>query len=309
MKNKVKIYFKIIGVFFILFFVSCNQKSETKNTNETILTGNTTIEVDETLKPIIEDQVQIFESLYKAKINIAAKSEKEVIQSLLNNTSRIAILSRVLTKEETTFFENKKLIPKTTLFAKDAIALIANKNNKDTLIALQEVIDFVQNKKQFTIKGLVFDNPNSSTARYICEKAGIKSLPENGVFSFKTNDEVIKYVSQNNGMIGVVGVNCIFEPMPKMQDYIDKINVLEVKDINNANYFSPTQNNIAEGKYPLARDLYIINCQGYSGLGMGFASFIAGDIGQRIVLKSGLVPVTFPSRKLNIRKQISNDKK
>ena len=302
-------YFKIIGVFLILFFVSCNQKSETKNTKETILTGNTTIEVDETLKPIIEDQVQIFESLYKAKINIAAKSEKEVIQSLLNNTSRIAILSRVLTKEETTFFENKKLIPKTTLFAKDAIALIANKNNKDTLIALQEVIDFVQNKKQSRIKGLVFDNPNSSTARYICEKAGIKNLPENGVFSFKTNDEVLKYVSENDGMIGVVGVNCIFEPIPEMQEVIDKVTILEVKDINNSNYYSPTQNNIAEGKYPLARDLYIINCQGYSGLGMGFASFIAGDIGQRIVLKSGLVPVTFPSRKLHIRKQISNDKK
>jgi phosphate transport system substrate-binding protein len=97
--------------------------------------------------------------------------------------------------------------------------------------------------------------------------------------------------------------------MPEMQEYVNKINVLEVKDTNNTNYYSPTQNNIAEGKYPLARDLYIINCQGYSGLGMGFASFIAGDIGQRIVLKSGLVPVTFPSRKLHIRKEISNDKK
>ena len=304
-----KSYFTIVGIVLISIFASCNQKVENKPDEETILTGSTTIEVDETLKPVIESQIQVFESLYKAKINIAAKSEKEVIQSLLNNSSRIAILSRVLTKEETTFFENKKLIPKTTLFAKDAIALIANKNNKDTLIALQEVIDFVQNKKQSKIKGLVFDNPNSSTARYICEKAGIKNLPQNGVFSFKTNDEVLKYVSQNNGMIGVVGVNCIFEPMPEMQEYIVKINVLEVKDTNNTNYYSPTQNNIAEGKYPLARDLYIINCQGYSGLGMGFASFIAGDIGQRIVLKSGLVPVTFPSRKLHIRKQISNDKK
>ena len=132
-----KSYFTIVGIVLISIFASCNQKVENKPDEETILTGNTTIEVDETLKPVIESQIQVFESLYKAKINIAAKSEKEVIQSLLNNSSRIAILSRVLTKEETTFFENKKLIPKTTLFAKDAIALIANKNNKDTLIALQ----------------------------------------------------------------------------------------------------------------------------------------------------------------------------
>ncbi len=63
-----------------------------------------------------------------------------------------------------------------------------------------------------------------------------------------------------------------------------------------------------EVKYPLARDLFIINCQGYSGLGMGFASFIAGEIGQRIVLKSGLLPVRTPGRKLKIRNQIIKDK-
>jgi phosphate transport system substrate-binding protein len=59
----------------------------------------------------------------------------------------------------------------------------------------------------------------------------------------------------------------------------------------------------------LARELYIVNCQGFSGLGMGFASFVAGDIGQRIILKSGLLPYKVPPRKLSIRNQISNDKK
>jgi phosphate transport system substrate-binding protein len=41
---------------------------------------------------------------------------------------------------------------------------------------------------------------------------------------------------------------------------------------------------------------------------MGFASFVAGDIGQRIILKSGLLPATVPGRKLNIRKEIYNNK-
>jgi phosphate transport system substrate-binding protein len=60
--------------------------------------------------------------------------------------------------------------------------------------------------------------------------------------------------------------------------------------------------NIAEGTYPLARDLYIINCQGYSGLGMVGFSFVAGDIGQRIILKSGLLPVRMPGRNIIIKK-------
>jgi phosphate transport system substrate-binding protein len=34
---------------------------------------------------------------------------------------------------------------------------------------------------------------------------------------------------------------------------------------------------------------------------MGFASFITGEIGQRIILKSGLAPVRVPGRKINIK--------
>ena len=120
---------------------------------------------------------------------------------------------------------------------------------------------------------------------------------------------MIKYVAQNNGIIGVVGINTIFEPIQSIQQHLDNINVLDVKNIKGTTYFSPTQNNIAEGTYPLARDLYIINGQGYSGLGMGFASFVAGDIGQRIILKSGLMPVRVPGRKIIIRNKISNEKK
>jgi phosphate transport system substrate-binding protein len=295
--------FVLIAITFII--VKCNKKKEP----ETLLEGNTTVLVDETLTPIVEDQVQIFESVYKAKIKLESKSESEVIQAFVNAGSGIAILSRKLTDEENKVFANKKIVPKTTPFAKDAIALISNKSNKDTLIALNDIVDFLKGKKVNTIKGLVFDNPNSSTVRYFCELAGLKKLPENSIFSFKTNNEVIQYIAQNNGMIGVIGINYIFEPSSSMRDIVAKINVLDVKNINDNNYYGPTQNNIAEGKYPLARDLYIINCQGFPGLGMGLTSFIIGDKGQRIVLKSGLVPVQVPPRTIRIRNKINNDKK
>jgi len=270
-----------------------------------MLEGKATILVDETLKPIVEDQVQVFESNYDAKITIEAKSEAEVIQALVADNSKIAILSRTLNKDEINYFEKKKLFPKTTPFAKDAIALITNKNTKDTLITLKQLTDLLKGKSQPEFKGLVFDNPNSSTVAYLCQLAGIKKLSENGVFSFKTNDEVIQYVAQNNGMIGIIGINYIFEPSIKSQTNIDKINVLSVLNTEDNKYYSPSQNDIAEGKYPLARHLFVVNCQGYAGLGMGFASFVSSDIGQRIILKSGLVPVQFPPRKIRIRNTIN----
>lgn len=301
---------KVFVLFFIGFlFVMCNQKEKINTNKESILKGSATILVDETLTPIIEDQVAVFESNYDAKINIVSKSESEIVISLFKEKSGIAVLTRNLTIEENKIFEQKKITPKITKFATDAIAFISNKSNKDTLVELKSIIQFMQGKPNSSIKGLVFDNPNSSTVRYMNELAEIKAIPEKGVYSFKSNQEVIKFVAQNNGMIGVVGVNWLSQPMPDMQEYVDEVNILSVKSLTGVNFYAPSQNNIAEGKYPLARDLYIINGQGYSGLGMGFASFVAGDIGQRIILKSGLLPVRIPGRKINIRKEINNEKK
>ncbi len=295
---------------FIVVFFACNQTNNQKSNDETILKGSTSILVDETLLPIIGDQVEVFESLYAgSKIKIIAKSEAESVLALAKDTSKIAILSRKLNPEEEKVFESKKITPRTTVFASDAIAFISNKRNKDTLVALQDVVDFMKGKLNPTIKGLVFDNPNSSTVRYMNELSGLKEMPSKGIFSFKTNEEVIQFVSENDGMIGIVGVNWLMQPSLKMQPIVDKVNLISVKGIGKTTYYAPTQNNLAEGKYPLARDLYIINCQGYSGLGMGFASFIAGDIGQRIILKSGLLPIKIPGRNIKTRTQLENKKK
>ncbi len=297
---------KIKGIFLFLIVIvavvlGCKQSDNANTDKETILKGSTSILVDETLKPIIEDQIEVFQSGYKANIALIAKSENEVIKSFLNDSTRIAVLARPLNENEVKFFESLKIKPKTTIIGTDAIAFVSNKNNKDTLIALKDVISFMQGKGQTNIKGLVFDNLNSSTLRYLNEVAGLKSNPSKGIFSFKTNEEVLKYVSENEGMIGVVGLNWLYRPSSIVSEYLKKLNVLSVKGISSEVYVSPTQNNLAEKTYPLARDLYIVNCQGSSGLGMGFSSFVAGEIGQRIILKSGLLPIRTPGRKIIIR--------
>ena len=116
---------------------------------------------------------------------------------------------------------------------------------------------------------------------------------------------MIQFVAKNEGMIGVVGVNWLFQPSPEMETIVDKVKVLSVKSLVSEKYVIPSQENIAGGLYPLTRDIKMLNYQPFSGLGMGFASFVAGDIGQRIILKSGLVPVKIPSRNIKIRKEIN----
>jgi phosphate transport system substrate-binding protein len=298
-----KKYILITSIVLIFIIVYACDKIKKKEIEETIITGKATVLVDETLMPIIEEQVAVFESQYDAKITLIAKSESEIVQSLSKNKNQIAILSRELSKNEREVFEIKKIKGKITSLATDGIALISNRNNNDTLVSVQDVISFAQGKPS-KIKGLVFDNANSSTVRYIKELAKVNNLPKENIFSFNNNNEVIDYISKNNGIVGVVGVNWLSEPMPEMESTIAKIRVLSVKDKNNKTYVKPSQDNIASGLYPMTREIKLLNYQGYQGLGMGFASFIGGEIGQRIILKSGLVPVRIPGRNIKIRKEI-----
>ncbi|NMH25117.1 PstS family phosphate ABC transporter substrate-binding protein [Flavobacterium solisilvae] len=281
----------------VLFVFACQDKNK-----ETIIKGKATLFVDESIFPIVEDQQAVFETEYDAKLKLITKSENEIINSLMNDTVKIAVLPRKLSNNELKAFVAKKINPKMTHFATDAVVFIRNKKSNDTLIALDDVINFMKGNSVNGIKGLVFDNPNSSSVRLISELSGIKITPQKNIYSFNTNNEVIKYVAENDGMIGVVGINWLTQAPLDMQNNVDAVSVLSVKDINKQDYIYPSQDNLAQGKYPLARDLYIINCQGYSGLGMGFASFLGGERGQRIVLKSGLLPVRIPSRKIVIRK-------
>lgn len=302
MKKQLK-YLLILSAIITGLVFSCKKKDPNGPKGDTIVEGKTTILVDETLLPIVEDQLAVFENTYNAKITLIPQSEKESILSLTRSKADIAVLSRELNKNELVYFSNKKIKPRSTPFAIDAVAFISSKASNDTLIALKDVLDYMKGAKN-GIRGLVFDNPNSSTTRYLCELAGIEALPAEGVFSFKNNEQVIKYIAENKGMIGIVGLNWLYQPNPQMQEYVDKVNILSVKGNGSKAYFYPSQANVAERKYPLARVLHIVNCQGYEGLGMGFASFIAGEKGQRIVLKSGLAPVREPSRNIRTRRSI-----
>lgn len=296
----------LLSAFFFLLiglFVSCKQSGSNQD-KETILKGKITILVDETVKPLIEDEIAVFESTYNAKITVDAKSEKELMQSFMKDTTGVVIMSRTLNEDEVKFFEQFKIKPRITKFATDAIAFISNKKDLDTLISLKDVVSFLKGQTQDNIKGLVFDNPNSSTVRYLTDLADLKEVPQKGVYSFKSNEDVVKFVAENDGMIGVIGVNWLLQPTANIRDYLTNINLLNVQGLNKNSYFAPTQNNLAENTYPLARDLFIVNCQGTSGLGMGLASFLAGEIGQRIVLKSGMLPTTMPSRKILIKSKI-----
>lgn len=281
-----------------VMITACGRKSA--KTDETPTRGHAVVAVDETFFPMIEGQVQVFESRYKyARMDILCRPEAQIGALLLSDSVQLAVLSRELTPRETAHFEARKIIPRITEVAWDGIALIVSRENPDTLICAETLKAMLRGQNRS--RTLVFDNPASGTVRSMQEFAGTDTL--RGVYSLRSNREVIRYVASHPEAIGFTGTDWLYEADSAGRQYVNSIRVLAVGE-RATGYARPTQNDIAEGRYPFTRKIYLVNCQGTAGLGMGFASFLAGDVGQRIALKAGLVPVTYPKREIIIRNQL-----
>lgn len=288
----------------MLLYLACNDAPSKEK--QSILTGAASILVDEGILPIIESQLEVFKHSYvHTDIALLAKPENEVISALIRDTGQVAVLTRLLTAEENEFFEKRKFRPRITPIAKDAIAIIAHTSVANSRISVAEIQSIMRGEQLSGNRSLIFDHANSSTVRYFKELAGVDSLPANGVYALRSNRDVIRYVHEHPGTFGVVGINWIIQPDSADRQFVDGLRVLAVSSSNDTadetSYYEPTQSNLAEGLYPLWRPIYIVNCEPRRGLGMGFAAFVSGDRGQRIILKSGLMPDSLPPREIMLR--------
>ena len=108
----------------IVLLVSCGNK-KTETPDDTPTSGVIAIASDGCFAPVVEEEIAVFESIYKeAGIVPYFSGETETINRLLRDSIRLAITSRPLTKEETEFMNTKKLFPRNIQIATDAIALI-----------------------------------------------------------------------------------------------------------------------------------------------------------------------------------------
>ncbi|WP_231490633.1 PstS family phosphate ABC transporter substrate-binding protein [Pedobacter sp. Leaf170] len=289
----------------LLTFSSCNRKKDNK-VEETRTSGTLKLLVDETVGPIVQDEIDIFKLDYpQATFITTVKPEEKLLPTFLNDSVRVIILPRMLTKQEEKYYNQRQIKINTSRFAVDGIALITNAGNIDSTINVKEIIDILQGKD--SDKKLVFDNAYSSTFKYFKQLANISQFPQKGVYSKNSSNEVINLIAEDKSFIGILGVNWLSEKNPVMLKNKDKIKTLGVKNIKGSlgddQYYKPTRLNLTNGIYPLLRNINIIDCEGRGGLGTGFATWLRSQRGQLIVLKSELAPHKLMPRELNITKK------
>jgi phosphate transport system substrate-binding protein len=305
----------ITCLFFLGLIYSCGPTASEKAT-DTATSGTITIAADEGLKPILDAELQVFESIYPdAHIHIHYTNEYDAIQLMCKDSARIAVVTRDLLPEEKAAFERDKITPRYSPFAYDAVALILNRGALDTIFSRKD-LEAILSGKAKTWKDLstdlpdkpfrvVFDDPKSGITRFAKDSLLHGSNVSNTCFAVKGNATVIEEVSKDVNTLGLIAVAWISDQDDSlMHSFSEKIRVASIipdhPELAEAATMKPFQAYISLKQYPLWRKVQIISREPRVGLGTGFASFIASDKGQRIVLKSGLVPALAPIRIIHL---------
>nr|MBP6610674.1 substrate-binding domain-containing protein [Paludibacter sp.] len=213
MRKHIKLIYLLTSVVILSFF-SCVREKKDKYT-DTLTEGVIQVAIDETFAPILEDEITVFESVTpKAGIVPIFTTEGNAIELLLKDSVRMAITTRPLSEKEIASLHARKFQPRLYRLASDAIALVVNNSNPDSLITVDQLRRILTGKitnwnQIFPNSKLgkivtVFDNPNSSTVRYAIDSV-CGGLPiSTNLNAQTTNSEVLDYVARTPQALGLV---------------------------------------------------------------------------------------------------------
>jgi len=297
---------------------------------DTPTSGHVGISVDETFAPILESQVDTFQKLYPdAHLKVSYQPEDNVFLDLLNDKVKAIVAARDLNAEEKKELEKQNMLPHATKVGIDGLAIILHPSNPDSLLTLTQLRGIfggqtaqwsqVSGQKKLGAVNVVFDANRSSTSRFVRDTLLHGAALSPKAFAAQSNAKLLDYVATHPTAVGVIGVNWISDfDDPKVRGFLRRVRVASITARPNPtkdDYIQPYQVYLAQKSqevlkqhpelqnYPLRRDLYAISREARAGLGSGFVSFVAGQKGQLIFQKSGLMPANMQARIVTTNKR------
>lgn len=288
-------------------FSSCEEKPRKGGRTDTATSGAITFASDESFSPIIDEEREAFEFMYKdAKLTPLYMDEFTAVDRFMKDSIELIITSRNMSPKQMENMRNRDLRPKTYPLAYDGLALIVNKENTDTCITVNDVKrillgevtkwnEIYPNSKRGEII-LAFDNKHSSTVKF-CEDSilGGKAVSTANAFAVKKSKEVVEYVEKTPNAIGIIGSNYLNDNRDSTNTtFIKNVNVMAVskEDVaTEANSWKPYQYYLYTGHYAFIRTIYAWVNDPYNGLPWSFAQYMANPrTGQLIFHRSALLP-------------------
>jgi phosphate transport system substrate-binding protein len=144
---------------------------------------------------------------------------------------------------------------------------------------------------------LVLTGRNSGMYELLQSKIfpGSKLLEPSAIMN--NQHDVIQYVSTHPHSVGYIAASLVAGGASS----IIKVLPLRVKSSEGEekDYF-PGPQEIHGALYPFHYSLYLYNAEAKVAVGLGFNAFILSNVGQKIIQKAGLVPVSIPYRTIQL---------
>lgn len=303
-------------VLILFLFAGCHRAK--KNVPETMLSGVAVISSDENLMPVINAEIEIFQSMYNyATIDCKYGSEYDAVNLLLQEKTRLAIIGRPLNDQESASLKSKNLLPQSIPLAYDAIALIVHPENKLKGLTVDQISEILSGKitdwsqldnsvKTGTIQ-LFFDSESSGVIRYLNDKLNLNKKVTGDIAFAGDSPKVIEMVASNPSAIGFVGFNWLSESdNTRVQQTLTRVNLMAVSASSKegqSNGYIPSVSSIYNNTYPLIRRIYAIYTDPSASLARGFLSHLTSERGQKIIYRFGLKPESDFQRLISTRKE------
>lgn len=280
--------YKIFFLVLVIHCVSCKNQNGNDKIGKTVLTGEVEVWCDESLKKIIEQEEDVFESAYQyAKVNVRYDSEKNIMNKFFKDSINVIIVTHALDSNELKYFKSRDYYPRQYKFGKSAIAFIGNKDRKNLNISYNQMLEMLSSEQN---QIFAIENKDSGIGKELLEYTKTKELGKN-VYALQDKTSILTWLEKNTDGIGIIDWCEISDSDdPASKDFLSKVSLIGITPKESSNEFvKPYQYNL-NGLYPFTRDLYFIRKEALNDASLGFASFICEDRGQKILLKAGLLP-------------------
>ena len=254
------------------------------------------IKGSDTVLPVSQEAAEMYMSLHPdSRVTVTGGGSGVGISALMDGTTDIAMSSRSIKFNERVKLKNSGKQLKEAVVAYDALAVIVHPSNPVTHLTRQQleaifrgkVTNWNQVKDPYTgkrgpdLKIVVYSRETSSgtyeffKTSVLREKnymAGVLSMPATGA--------VIQSVSQTKGAIGYVGMAYVN----------DRVRAVKVS-YDGKHFVYPTMETGRRHIYPIIRELYYYYTADCAKVVEPFLRFLLSGEGQRLVMRSGYVPV------------------
>lgn len=211
------------------------------------------------------------------------------IAALINKTAQVAMASRKMKDKEIEQARANGVEPKEFVVARDGLSVIVNKDN------LVQSLTFDQLKKIFTGEvtnwkdvggqdvNIIVMSRESNSGTYVFFKEHVLKDKDytSKAMLMPSSQALVQGVAQDKGAIGYVGMG-----------YVDQsVRALPVAADDKSTPVAPTEANVLNGTYPLARPLHLYTAGEPAGAIKDFLDFVLNAEGQKLVKELDFISV------------------